>query len=434
MRKSLFGYANTTKAIAKSGFWCIYDDNFKQASVDEYGNKLLPVGNFKADESELEIPSPGFPPKHELIKNAKHLISEYDYILCGYDCQISNGLSKQNSSAFGGEISSAFAPSSIWISGTNGKTTTTQMCEHLLAKNGAVMGGNIGIPLANMNKNAKLWILETSSFTLHYTKHASPNIYALLPITPDHLSWHGNFKEYQNAKLKPLLMMKEGSVAIIPKKYENFASGSLAKVYFYENESDLCKIFELDENKVKFKTPFLMDALMALSLQKILLDCADYELINTFKIEENKLEEFNDFLGRTWVNDTKATNIDASICAIKRYNDKEILIILGGDDKGVDLDPVFIALKNCTHSPRIYAIGKNTHKIIEYANKYALFALPCEQIELAVKTINTDFKSKNQIALLSPACASLDQFSSYTKRGEAFKNAINSLSKSNDNN
>ena len=415
MKKSLFGYAKTTKAIAKSGSWCIYDDNFKQASNDEYGNKLLPVGDFNADESELEIPSPGFAPNHELIKSAKHLISEYDYFLSDF------------SNKFYPFDNKICAPSTICISGTNGKTTTTQMCEHLLAKNGAVMGGNIGIPLADLNPSAKLWILETSSFTLHYTKHASPDIYALLPITPDHLSWHGDFQKYQNDKLKPLSMMKEGTLAIIPKIYENFAKNSLAKIYFYENESHLCALFGLDLNKINFKTPFLLDALMALSLQKILLDSVDYELINTFKIEENKLEEFSDFLGRTWVNDTKATNIDASICAIKRYNDKQILIILGGDDKGVDLSPVFMALKNCTHSPRIYAIGTNTHKIIEYAHKYALFALPCERIELAVKAINADFTDKNQIALLSPACASLDQFSSYEKRGQAFKNAINAL-------
>lgn len=408
MNKSLFGYAKTTKAIAKSGGWCIYDDNFKEISSDEFGNKLLPISEFDANESCLEIPSPGFPPNHTLSKNAKHLISEYDYFLGGFNDTKS-------------------APKSIWISGTNGKTTTTQMSEHLLAQNGAVMGGNVGVPLAKLDKNAKLWILETSSFTMHYTKQAKPDIYALLPITPDHLSWHGSFEEYEKAKLKVLEMMSEGNVAIIPAKYENYAKNSLARVYLYSDDSNLAQQFSLDISKINFKMPFLMDALMALSLQKLLLGRADYERINSFKIEENKLEEFSDYKGRLWVNDTKATNIDAAIAAIKRYKDKQILIILGGDDKGVDLSPVFDELKKCKHAPIIYAIGTNTDKILDYAKTYNINAQPCHYIELAVAAIDKDLNSKEQIALLSPACASLDQFSSYAARGAAFKNAVKAL-------
>ena len=83
MRKSLFGYGGTTKAIAKNfvndGLWDIYDDKFSEASKDEFGNALLPVSEFDPAKSGLEIPSPGIPPHHELVKKAKNLISEYDY-------------------------------------------------------------------------------------------------------------------------------------------------------------------------------------------------------------------------------------------------------------------------------------------------------------------------------------------------------------------
>lgn len=91
-------------------------------------------------------------------------------------------------------------------------------------KYGSDMGGNVGNPLATLNKNAKYVILETSSFLRHYTKLASPNVYVLLPITPDHISWHGSMQEYEKAKLKPVLSMKEGSVAILPKKYKGIES------------------------------------------------------------------------------------------------------------------------------------------------------------------------------------------------------------------
>ena len=83
MRKSLFGYGGTTRAIAKNfggeGGWDIYDDKFSEISSDEWGNTLLPPNLFVPEKSSLEIPSPGFPPSHELVKNAQNLISEYDY-------------------------------------------------------------------------------------------------------------------------------------------------------------------------------------------------------------------------------------------------------------------------------------------------------------------------------------------------------------------
>ena len=253
MIKSLFGYANTTKSIAKSGGWNIYDDKFKVASSDKYGNALLPIDKFDPNLSELEIPSPGFPPSHKLIKSAKNLISEYDYF--------------RNST-----------PKSIWISGTNGKTTTTKMTEHLLRDRGAIMGGNVGIALGDLvGKKAKIWILETSSFTIHYTKFASPDIYTLLPISDDHISWHGSAKEYENAKLKPLSMTREGSVAIVPKCYEKIKSH--AKIIGYEDEIDLANKFNIDIGRIDFRVPFLMDAIMALAIENIIVSSLSINLL-----------------------------------------------------------------------------------------------------------------------------------------------------------
>lgn len=405
MRKSLFGYANTTKSIAKSGGWCIYDDKFDKISSDEWGNVLLPSSEFKAQLSGLEIPSPGFAPTHELIKKAQNLISEYDYFYL-------SGM-----------------PKSIWISGTNGKTTTTKMTQFLLESKGAQMGGNVGIALADLAKSAPLWILETSSFTIHYTKHAKPDIYALLPITPDHLSWHGSMSEYEKAKLKPLKMMSEQAAAIIPAAFKTheFVKNSKAKIYFYENERDLAETLGIEFYKIQFKVPFLMDAIFALALQKLILGFCDYEFLNRFVIENNKLEELCDNKNRLWVNDTKATNIDACIKAIERYADDEIFIILGGDDKGVDLSPVFEALANLTKKPKIYAIGSNTDKIVEFSKKFKLEFYACYELKTAVKKIDEMLGNSGCVALLSPACASLDQFSSYAQRGEVFKEEIAKL-------
>ncbi|AII15191.1 UDP-N-acetylmuramoyl-L-alanine:D-glutamate ligase [Campylobacter iguaniorum] len=401
MKKSLFGYGLTTKALAKSGGWDIYDDNFEICSVDEFGNNLLNPAKFDPNLSELEIPSPGFPPHHNLIKSAKNLISEYDYF-------------------------EPVMPKSIWISGTNGKTTTTKMTQWLLEPHGSVMGGNVGTPLANLDKKAKIWILETSSFTLHYTNHAKPNIYFLLPITPDHLSWHGSMSEYEKAKLKPLSMMSEGNIAIVPEIYAHRASA--AKVVGYKDEFDLAAKFDIDIQKINFKTPFLMDAVFALCAAKLIFGYANYDLLNKFVIEAHKLEEFKDAYLRLWVDDTKATNLDATLQALKRYKDKKIHIILGGDDKGVDLNSVFEALKPLTVV--IYAIGSNTDKLVDLSAKFDIKCVKCEFLEVAVKNISQNMskdKNSNEIALLSPACASLDQFKSYAQRGDLFKKYVKEL-------
>ena len=405
MRKSLFGYGGTIKAIAKNftkdGFWDIYDDKFSEISKDEFGNALLPVSEFDPAKSGLEIPSPGIPPHHELIKKARNLVSEYDYFY---------------------EIYKENPPFNIWISGTNGKTTTTKMTQHLLENKGSVMGGNVGIALANLDPHAKIWILETSSFTLHYTNHTTPGIYVLLPITPDHLSWHGDMSEYEKAKLKPLASMSESSVAIVPEIYAS--TPTRAKVISYKDESDLAKFCGVSIDDINFKTPFLLDALLALAMEKILFDRCDVELLNTFVIEANKLEEFSDKNGRIWVNDTKATNIDASIQAVKRYKDHFIHLILGGDDKGVDMTPLFEGLKSLR--VKIYAIGSNSDKLMKLATKFGIPALKCDFLQNAVNEINKELKT-NEIVLLSPAAASLDQFKSYAERGDKFKEFIKAL-------
>lgn len=402
MKISLFGYGKTTQAIAKNlvnkfGPFDIYDDHFQEENKDEWGNRLLNPKKFDEKLSELEIPSPGFPPNHTLIKKAKNLQSEYDFF---YDAM----------------------PKSIWISGTNGKTTTTQMATHLLSHVGAVMGANVGFPLAELDLNAKIWILETSSFTLHYTHTAKPEIYALLPISADHLSWHGNFENYVKDKLSVLERMNECDIAILPEIYAK--TPTKAYIISYKDEFDLAQKMDIDIKKISFKSPFLLDAVMALSIEKILLDTLSYELLNHFVMEKNKLEELQDNQGRLWVNDTKATNENAVMAALKRYKDKKIHLIIGGDDKGVDLSTLFDFMKD--FNIELYAIGVSTQKMLDYALKANLKAHKCEFLENAVQEISKTLKN-NEVALLSPACASLDQFSSYAQRGEKFKEYVSKI-------
>lgn len=387
-----FGYGKTTRAIAKAYGPCtFFDDKITQPFIDEDGNKLKPIGEFDTRAFTHEIPSPGFPPSHPLIQKATHLISEYDFF-------------------------ASKMPFSIWISGTNGKTTTTQMIEHLLADKGAISGGNIGTPLAEMSPDAPLWILETSSFSMHYNKTSCPNIYALLPVTPDHISWHGSMESYYEAKLKPLSMMREGEAIILPKMFADVPTKGFRIVY--ETENDLAKYFGFDVSRIKFKGAFLMDALIAMGIDKILYDRCDYEKINAFILDPHRQEEFRDANNRLWINDSKATNIDATLAACRTYGDATIHLILGGDDKGVNLEELFVPLK--TYNIHVYAIGSNALRLEALCLQYAIPCTLCHTLDVAVEQINKVHTNKT-IAMLSPAAASLDQFSSYAQRGNLFK-------------
>ena len=409
---TLFGYAKTTRAIAKRfGPATFFDDKITVPHKDDEGNTLLPPSLFDPQKSKLEIPSPGFPPNHPLIQKSKNLISEYDLFL-----------SEEAKTLFPTPYSNSTTPYTIWISGTNGKTTTTQMVTHLLKERGAISGGNIGVPLAEMDANSPIWVLETSSFTLHYTKYAKPDLYLLLPITPDHLSWHGSKENYIADKLSPLKNMQEGEAVILPEEFANSHTNGFKIPY--SSYTDLANYFGIDTKRVNFEGAFLLDAILALGVSKILFDEIDYDKINSFKLDPHRQEKIIDSKGRLWINDSKATNIDATIQALVPFKDKKILLILGGDDKGVDLTPLFCALK--AYNVTIFAIGKNSEKIADLSNKYNIECNIEKTVDNAVTAINRVL-DLNSVALLSPAAASLDQFSSYAERGNIFKELIRSF-------
>jgi len=400
-KPTLFGYGLTTKAIAnKLGGGCtFFDDRCEKIYIDENNNTIKPSKLFNPKASHLEVTTPSLPPQHPLIQKANNLLSEYDYF-------------------------DDVMPFSIWISGTNGKTTTTQMLTHLLENRGAVSGGNIGTPLANLDEDAPIWVLESSSFTLHHTQFASPDIYLLLPITPDHLDWHGTPEIYEADKLRPLLTMKEGELALVPKGLN--LPKTNAYVVEYDSDAFLCDYFDLDASQLNYKGAFLQDALLSLAVTRVLFDEIDYALLNAFKRDAHRQEELTDTQGRVWVNDSKATNLDATIQALKGYKERHIHLILGGDDKGVDLTPLFEVMQ--TINLTLYTIGANNDKLLQLAKTYNVDAVASHTIDMAMKHIDTVHTSKS-IALLSPAAASFDQFKSYKHRGEIFRELVKNLKK-----
>ena len=398
-RLSCFGYGGTLAAMAKRFGRCdVFDDKFDQKEAFAT-NTLQPMNAFDPESSFLEVVTPGIPPSNPSVASAKHLISDYDFF--------SEGM-----------------PFSVWISGTNGKTTTTQMLGHLLESRGALIGGNVGTPVAALDEAAPMWILETSSFTLHYTRYATPNIYLLLPIREDHISWHGSFKAYVADKLKPLQGMKEGELAIIPKEYAGQVRSD-AFVVGYESADDLAAYFGIDPEQIRFNPPFKFDAIMALAVTKSLYNEVDYDLLNRFVLDPHKLEEFEDGKGRLWVDDSKATNVDATVAGLEGYAGRYVHLILGGDDKGADMKPLVEALAE-RGDIRTYLIGTNRPKMAALCGELSVPFEECGFLDIAVARIDQAME-KNHVAVLSPAAASLDQFTSYKERGEKFQEFVKKL-------
>jgi UDP-N-acetylmuramoylalanine--D-glutamate ligase len=409
-RISLFGYGITTKAIAeKFGPFTFYDDHCHKPFIDEKRNRIRPSNEFDPRYSDLEIPSPGIPPHHPLIQKANNLVSEYDLFLGSNPPSSILPLPSKK-------------PYTVWITGTNGKTTTTQMITHLLADKGAVAGGNIGTPLAALDAAAPLWILETSSFTLHYTHEATPDLYVVLPVTPDHISWHGSESAYIADKLDPIGRMREGDTVLMPRALANIQTDAF--IIAYDTTEELADFFGFDTAKIHFKGAFLLDALLAMSVDRLLYDRIDYEKMNAFTLDPHRQEELKDAKGRLWVNDTKATNIDAALAAVRRYGNKKLHLIIGGDDKGVDMAPLFDALQ--AFDITLYTIGSNQEKLDALAGQYDMRFISCGTLEEAVRQIDAHLDDTG-VALLSPACASLDQFTSYAVRGDTFKEAVHTL-------
>lgn len=418
---SLLGYGQTNKAFAayfhrKSIPYRIYDDLTLTPSLDANSKRLLPSKMFNPYASHLEIVSPGIPFNHPLVVASKHLVGEYDYV---------HALWKANRKELD-------FPTTFFISGTNGKTTTAQMLGLLLKSHNAQVGGNIGIPLIDLYTQIKreqrkppyVWVLETSSFSLHYTHRLIPHFYILLPLAADHLSWHGSFEHYVSSKLKPLESMGKDSHALLHASLKNHPfvrSLSAPTLLFYEDSRHLAQQMGLQVSKVHFEEPFLLDALLALSAAKLYSGEINYDLLNSYVLQPHRIEVFMDRNQYTWVNDSKATNVDATLKALERFKDRYVHLILGGDTKQIDLNPLFKALSNMEVS--VYAIGVSAPLIVQMAKTYSIRAFLCQELKVAVQTIKEHLKPTH-IAMLSPSAASLDQFASYKHRGNAFKEYV----------
>lgn len=339
----------------------------------------------------------------------------------------------------------------IGITGTNGKTTTTTLCSYTLNSCGVktYLAGNIGVAFSDIVMNVKeneYVALEVSSFQLEFIEKFKPDFAVILNITPDHLNrYSGSMAKYTAVKMKIMENQTENDYYIfnaddpnIPsidfekgiKQYLFSTSGKVNKgAYYFDNSLNFIngnklEIICLRKNLNLKGEHNLANALAVLNIAKIigLPNEKIIEAFRTFKGIEHRLEFVREFKGVKYINDSKATNVDALWYALRSF-DSPIYLILGGKDKGNDYSKIIQPVKK--NVKKIFAIGSSAEKIINYFK---------DIVEVQKKASLKDCiesaagqASKGEIVLLSPACASFDMFENYEHRGKVFKEAVMNL-------
>lgn len=323
----------------------------------------------------------------------------------------------------------------IAITGTNGKSTTTKLTWHLLKTAGikAELGGNIGISFASLVAHTQpdYFVLEVSSFQLEDCPTFQPKIAAILNITPDHLDrYHGAMQEYANAKFQIFKNQREGDVFLFNSN-DQWVEKGLSLVDSKVEKTGIPVPLLDDQNPFLLRNSALLgqhnahNAGFAIAIAQLLkIDSALIQRgLDTFEGLPHRMQTIKKINGVTYINDSKATNIDAAFYALGALQ-TPIIWIAGGVDKGNDystLHPVMNQVK------AIIAIGTDNSQLWSAFEPYEVIKKEAESMEQAVQIAAT-IGSKNDTVLLAPACASFDRFKNFEHRGELFENAVNKLS------
>jgi len=313
---------------------------------------------------------------------------------------------------------------SIVVTGTNGKSTTCKLLQHLLKKNKLKisLGGNIGTPILDLKSSQNSYIIiEASSFQLSHSKFICPDYAFVLNLTNDHLDWHGNMKSYLNSKLKIFHHQSKNHYAFINKKLKNsFLKKKFSSKLIVPNLKEYKKI------KFKIKNEYLSsninDENMSFTFAFAnLIGISKKSFIRSMKSFKGLSHRFEIFLKKdklTFINDSKATSFQAAQSALRSL--KNIYWILGGYPKKGDKIKITNLRKNIN---KCYLIGKNTNFFQNQVDGKLNFCVT-KNLHNTLMQIFKDIKVQknvNKNILLSPAAASFDQFINFENRGEVFK-------------
>ncbi len=328
------------------------------------------------------------------------------------------------------------------ITGSNGKSTVTTMLGAMAQASGlnTAIGGNLGVPALDLlAEDRELYVLELSSFQLERCSVLDAKVATVLNITEDHLDRHDGMELYAQAKQKifagqGVMVLNEDDVrvkAMFQQERQTIFFSVLKKTDFYLQQQQGENWLMHGEQALLKQQDLLVEglhnvanALAALAMGSVLgLGVeAMCQALRNFKGLEHRMQRVAKFNGVTWVNDSKATNVGACVAALQGYQDK-VVLIAGGDAKGADMQELIPAIKEKAKS--VVLMGRDAG-LIDQAINGCVPSYRADSILQAVQLAASQAK-EGETVLLSPACASLDQFKNYQERGKQFSAAVMEL-------
>ena len=333
----------------------------------------------------------------------------------------------------------------IAVTGTNGKSTVVSLITHVLRVAGftAFMGGNIGIPLTEaVNKPLDVVVLEMSSYQIETINNFKADISLILNISPDHLNRYKDFDEYVETKLKLMDFTKDTGVIWLnnddkylkefidknkTEKIWRFSSREpVVKGVYYSNdilyyyEGNESNYIEYNLEGISFNTfkDNIVAAIGVLLSWGINIDTIKYA-IESFKPLSHRLESFYNFNNIIFVDDSKSTNPDSLSKAITVFNPNETLFLVGGEAKSEGYEQ----LKDDFQDIKVIFFGRDGEKLSKLLEKESItFPTLDKLIDNLKDILIADSNIKNVV--LSPGCASFDEFKNFNERGNFFKNKI----------
>ena len=346
------------------------------------------------------------------------------------------------------------------ITGTNGKTTTTSLTQHLLRSSGMAASavGNIGmtaISAVDSRSQGDWLVAELSSYQLATTCELHPRVSVLLNITPDHLAWHRSHDNYARAKIRLFKNMDKDDLAIVDVEDDGinayrdqiFVSGrrvlsvsfddpgtadaafvrdGVLTVRLADDETSLVSVGEL-------KIFGHHNVINALAASAAALACGATaagvrEGLKVFAPLEHRVEPCGELDGVRYVNDSKATNTDAVEAALAAFPDDRVILLLGGADKGTDLSEFMdVVVSRASGVVCFGAARERFRSALEHAaGSNAIDIAEADGLGDAIDVARS-LAQRGDVVLLSPACASFDEFSGFEERGRFFKARVRSL-------
>jgi UDP-N-acetylmuramoylalanine--D-glutamate ligase len=348
------------------------------------------------------------------------------------------------------ELAAQFLPGPIVaITGSNGKTTTTTLAGEIMTAAGfsALVGGNIGTPAISLAEHAKpetVVVLEVSSFQLETIQTFRPKVAVVLNVTPDHLDRHRTLEAYVDAKARIFENQQASDFAVLNADDPTclaMAARTRAQVFWFSRQREVQQgawvrdgniLFRdragqkeiMQVSEIPLKGAHNLENVLAAACAGALMGCAPDKIrqaVRDFKAVEHRLEFVATIRGVDYYNDSKATNVDATIKALESFP-ANIHLILGGKDKGSDYTVLNELLRQ--RVKRVYTIGAAAAKIESQIKGAEV--VHAETLENAIRKANA-VAQPGDVVLLAPACASFDQFKSYEHRGKVFKEIVRSL-------